>query len=55
MMENFKTYFKDILEYLKLSETEFHKIIDKFRPDHIWKKKNNKWELKNAVWKDEEK
>ena len=50
-----KTYFKDILEYLKLSETEFHKIIDKFRPDHIRKKKNNKWELKNAVWKDEEK
>lgn len=22
-----KTYFKDILEYLKLSETEFHKLL----------------------------
>ena len=32
-----------------------YKTIDKFRPDHLWKKKNDKWELKNAVWKDEEK
>ena len=50
-----KIYFKDILEYLDLDEAEFHKIIDKFRPDHLWEKKNNKWILKNAVWKDEEK
>ena len=46
-----KTYFKDILEYLDLSESEFHKIIDRFRPDHIWKKENSKWRLRKPVWK----
>ena len=30
---------------------EFNKIIDSFRPDHIWEKRSGKWQLKNAVWK----
>ena len=45
-----KTYFKDILEYLG-SMKKFHEIIDKFRPEHLWKKENKKWVLKKAVWK----
>ena len=49
-----KKYFKEILEYLSLDEIEFNKIIDKFRPDHLWKKVNNKWELKSAVWKNKD-
>jgi len=43
-------YFREILEYLDLSEENFHKIIDSFRPQHIWKKNKDKWELKQAVW-----
>ena len=46
-----KTYFKDILEYLGIDEKKFHEIIDKFRPEHLWKKENKKWVLKKAVWK----
>ncbi len=46
-----KKYFKDILNYLSMNEEEFTKIIDSFRPDHLWKKKNGKWELQQAVWK----
>ena len=46
-----KTYFKDILEYLEIDEKKFHEIIDKFRPEHLWKKENKKWVLKKAVWK----
>ncbi len=46
-----KTYFKDILEYLGINEKKFHEIIDKFRPEHLWKKENGKWILKKAVWK----
>ena len=34
-----------------MNEEEFTKIIDSFRPDHLWKKKNGKWELQQAVWK----
>ena len=46
-----KLYFKEILEYLNMSEEEFTETIDKFRPKHIWKKNGSEWELKNAVWK----
>jgi len=46
-----KKYFNEILEYLDMKEDEFYEIIDSFRPDHIWKKENNKWKLINAVWK----
>ena len=34
-----KTYFKDILNYLDMSEKEFKEIIDKFRPKHLWEKR----------------
>ena len=34
-----------------MSKEEFFETIDKFRPDYLWKKTNNNWELKHAVWK----
>ena len=46
-----KLFIKEILEYLNLDENEFNEIIDKFRPQHLWERKNNKWNLKHAVWK----
>ena len=46
-----KKYYKDILDYLDMEESEFNEIIDKFRPKHLWKKNNGKWELLHAVWK----
>ena len=39
-----------ILDYLQIEEKEFYEIINKFRPKHIWKKENNKWILRSAVW-----
>ena len=44
-------YFKEILNYLDLNEKKFFEIIDKFRPQHLWKKESGKWELLQAVWK----
>lgn len=46
-----KLYFKEILEYLNMSENEFFDTIDKFRPDHLWEKEGKEWKLKYAVWK----
>ena len=46
-----KTHFKEILEYLDITKSEFHEIIDKFRPEHLWELKEGKWQLKHAVWK----
>ena len=46
-----KKYFKDFLSYISISESEFWKIINKFRSKHLWNfsKRKNKWELKFQV------
>jgi N-acetyl sugar amidotransferase len=43
-------YFKDFLEYISLSESEFHNILDQFRSPHLWEKIDGEWFLKHAVW-----
>jgi N-acetyl sugar amidotransferase len=45
-----KRYFKDFLEYISLTESEFHATVDKFRSPHLWEKVNGSWRLKHAVW-----
>ena len=42
-------YFKEFLEYVSLSESEFHETIDKFRSPHLWTKINGEWKLRNLV------
>ena len=36
-------YFKDFLEYISLTESEFHNILDQFRSPHLWEK--NRWRM----------
>ena len=44
-------YKPDILLMQEIkTEEEFFETIEKFRPQHVWKKENEKWKLKNAVW-----
>jgi N-acetyl sugar amidotransferase len=42
-------YFVEFLDYLNLDKEEFYQIVDSWRPDHLWKKTNNGWELKNPI------
>lgn len=43
-------YFPDILDYLGLSEKEFHEIADQYRPPHLWEKnKMGDFELINKL------
>ena len=44
-----KKYFKDFLEYLDISEEYFWKIVDSYRPTHLWEKVNGEWKLKHQV------
>lgn len=39
-------FFQDVLEYLNLTEQEFHELVDKHRNEEIWKKENHVWGLK---------
>ena len=47
-----KTYFSEFLRYIDTTEDEFHKIVDRNRSDHLWRKVNDKWQLKHTVSKD---
>ena len=46
-----KTYFKDFLNYIDISEEEFIKKINELRSPHIWQKKGKEWILKHSVYK----
>jgi N-acetyl sugar amidotransferase len=43
-------FFPEFLEYVDLDEGRFQSIVDTFRSPHLWKRVQDKWELKNPVW-----
>ena len=45
-----KTHEKDFLDYVSMTREEFDNLCDKFRSDHIWGKKSNRWEMKKTPW-----
>ena len=45
-----KTFEKDFLDYVSMTREEFDSLCDKFRPEHIWTKKSNRWEMKKTPW-----
>ena len=44
-----KRYFKQVLEYMGMTEKRFWGLIDEFRSSHIWKNINGKWKLRHTV------
>lgn len=42
-------YFKDFLEYISISEEEFHATVDSFRDPHLWTRESGKWTLRYHV------
>lgn len=49
-----KTYFKDFLEYLDLTEEDFWRIVDRYREmmPHVWGKIDGKWHIKKVASSD---
>jgi len=45
-----KKYFKEMLNYMDITEEHFWDLIDKFRSPHIWKKVNGEWKLRKTVY-----
>ena len=45
-----RKYFQEFLDYISISEDEFHATVDKFRSPHLWEKRDGEWLLKHAVW-----
>ena len=42
-------YFDDVMNYLDIKKSFFHKNLDKFRSPHIWKKVKNIWKLRHTA------
>lgn len=49
-----KTFFRDFLEYIDISEDLFHSTLDEFRSPHLWDKSQGEWKLRHAVWHGED-
>jgi len=45
-------YFKEILDYMDISEACFWKVINKARSPHLWEEVGQEWRLRHAVWMD---
>jgi len=43
-------YLKECLDYMGITEHQFHETIDNARPPHLWKMVNGNWELRNKIW-----
>ena len=44
-----KKYYETFLEYCDITEDTFNAVIDSWRSEHIWTKKDNEWVLKNKI------
>ena len=42
-------FYKEFLDYIDITEDEFHQIVDNFRSPHLWEKINNQWKLKFKI------
>jgi N-acetyl sugar amidotransferase len=47
-----KKYFKEFIEYIDISEEQFHNTIDNFRSQHLWSEESGEWQLRHPVWHD---
>jgi len=44
-----KKYYNFFLKYLNINQKQFNDIVDSWRSEHLWEKKNNKWTLKYPI------
>ena len=45
-----KKYFSEFLDYIDISEEEFHSNVNKFRSPHLWEKKGENWTLLQKIY-----
>ena len=43
-------YFREVLDYMGISEDRFFEVIDNARSPHLWNLADGKWQLRHAVW-----
>jgi N-acetyl sugar amidotransferase len=44
-----RKYFREFLRYLEISESHFWKVVDVWRPAHLWSQEGGRWLLKHQI------
>lgn len=44
-----KKYYQEFLDYVGITDTQFHEAIDRNRSPHLWEKQGSEWILKHRV------
>lgn len=44
-----RKHFGEFLEYLGMSESHFWRVVDRYRPEHLWEQANGTWNLKHGI------
>jgi len=47
-------YYKEFLDYLQIDDKTFWEYVNKARSPHLWKFENGAWQLRQAVWMDQQ-
>ena len=42
-------YFNEIMDYIQMKPSQFHRLCNKFRSPHLWKKINGNYKLRHTV------
>lgn len=45
---------KECLDYMQMTQADFDRIVDSFRPEHLWKKKDGEWQMRQPIWEVED-
>jgi N-acetyl sugar amidotransferase len=43
-------YFREFLNYIDITASDFQEAVDKFRSPHLWQKSDGGWSLRNPIW-----
>ncbi len=43
-------YFKEVMDFIGMSEDEFRNNCDRFRSPHLWEKQAGSWKLRNSIY-----
>jgi hypothetical protein len=45
-----KKYYQELLEFCSITDEEVREVIDSWRSDNSWYQENGEWNLRHAVW-----
>ncbi len=43
-------HYQTFLDYCNITDEDVQNVLDSWRSDHLWEKKDNKWVLKKPIW-----